>query len=111
MNLPKDFKEFIELLNSNEVRYLLVGGYAVGFHGYPRPTGDIDFFVEPSVLNAERIIRALKEFGFGSMNLTEQDFCTPDQIIQLGYPPNRIDLITSAAGIEFDEAWQNRVDA
>src|SRR5262245_31241482 len=111
MNLPKDFKEFIELLNSNEVRYLLVGGYAVGYHGYPRPTGDIDFLVEPRGDNAAKIIRTLEEFGFGSVELKVEDFTSHNQVIQLGYPPNRIDIITSAAAVPFDEAWQERVEA
>lgn len=67
MNLPRDFKEFIELLNANEVRYLVVGGYAVGYHGYPRPTGDIDFFVMASIENAANLMNALQEFGFGNV--------------------------------------------
>lgn len=109
LTLPPDLKEFIELLNSNSVRYLVVGGYAVAFHGHPRFTGDIDFFVDLSADNASRIEKTLTAFGFGALGLTAQDFLQPDTIVQLGYPPNCIDLITSVSGVTFSEAWEERV--
>ncbi len=109
INLPTDSREFIELLNSNEVRYLVVGGYAVAYHGYPRTTGDIDFFVEVSTENAERLERVLQSFGFGSLGLTAADFLQKGVIVQLGYPPNRIDIITALNGVEFTHAWDRRV--
>jgi hypothetical protein len=88
--LNQDFKEFIELLNANRVRYLVVGGYAVALHGHPRYTKDIDIWLDRDEENAERVVRALDQFGFGSLGLTAGDFLEPDQIIQLGYAPNRI---------------------
>jgi predicted nucleotidyltransferase len=107
--LSQDFREFIELLNSNEVRYLVVGGYAVAFHGYPRYTKDLDVWIYADPENVEKLIRALKQFGFGSLGLTPDDFLTPDQVIQLGYPPNRIDLLTSFKGVDFKNAYESRV--
>jgi hypothetical protein len=81
------------------VRYLIVGGYAVAYHGDPRATGDIDRFVEVSQENARKLIAVLGEFGFASLGLTEKVFLVPGSIIQLGYPPNRIDLVTSSAAL------------
>jgi hypothetical protein len=92
--LNQDFKEFIQSLNDNQVRYLVIGGYAVALHGYPRYTKDIDIWIEMTLENAAKLIQALQQFGFGSLGLTSEDFLAPDQVIQLGYPPNRIDLIT-----------------
>ncbi len=103
--LNPDFKEFIESLNDNHVRYLVVGGYAVALHGYPRYTKDIDIWVEMTRENAARIVKALDQFGFGSLNLKESDFTEPDQIIQLGYPPRRIDILTTLPGVEFSECY------
>ncbi len=111
MTLQKDLREFVELLNSHDVRYMIVGGYAVAFHGHPRMTGDIDFFLEPSEQNAAKILRLLTEFGFGGLGLTATDFLTPEFVIQLGYPPNRIDLLSSISGSSFEEAWADRVVA
>ncbi len=95
--LNQDFKEFIQLLNDNQVRYLVVGGYAVALHGHPRYTKDIDVWIELAQENASHIIKALEQFGFASLGLKENDFLVEDQIIQLGYLPNRIDIITSSA--------------
>ncbi|HZP83000.1 MAG TPA: hypothetical protein VFB21_15275 [Chthonomonadaceae bacterium] len=106
--LPTDFKEFIVLLNSHEVRYLIVGGYAVAYHGYPRLTGDIDFCVEVSEENAHNLEAVLTDFGFAGLGLTASDFLTPGQIIQLGYPPHRIDIVTALSGVDFAEAWKER---
>jgi hypothetical protein len=103
--LNQDFKEFFESLNANQVEYLVVGGYAVAFHGHPRYTKDIDIWVAMTPENAEKIIRALNAFGFGSLGLTAADFLTPDQIIQLGYEPSRIDLITTISGVEFSTCY------
>jgi hypothetical protein len=107
--LHPDWREFIELLNSHQVRYLVVGGFAVAFHGYPRMTEDIDFFLDPSSENAARVLKVLADFGFGSLDLAEDDFATQDRVVQLGYPPYRIDLITSISGLTFEEAWAARV--
>jgi hypothetical protein len=109
MVLNQDFKEFIKSLNDNQVHYLVVGGYAVAFHGHPRYTKDIDIWVEMETENASRIIKALDQFGFNSLGLKEEDFLIADQIIQLGYPPNRIDLLTSLSGIDFKGCYAHRV--
>ena len=108
--LTPDFKEFIQLLNANHVRYLVVGGYAVALHGYPRYTRDIDIWIEMDSGNAANAIRALEQFGFGSLGLQAADFLVPDQVIQLGYPPNRIDLITTVPGVEFESCYASRVE-
>ena len=109
MPLNKDLKEFIELLNSKGVEYLVVGGFAVAWHGYPRFTADIDFLIRPSPANADRVVATLSAFGFASLRITRDDLCQPDKIVQLGVKPNRIDLITSISGVEFDAAWNSRV--
>jgi len=108
--LNQDFKEFIQSLNDNSVRYLVVGAYAVALHGYPRYTKDIDIWIESTQDNAARLIKALEQFGFGSLGLKEEDFLAPDQVIQLGYAPNRIDLITSLVGVEFGRCYESRVE-
>jgi hypothetical protein len=107
--LSKDFKEFIELLNGYSVRYLVVGGYAVAFHGYPRYTKDLDIWIELSPENADNVLKALDDFGFGSLGLKPEDFLESDQIIQLGYPPNRIDLLTTLKDITFEDCYKARV--
>jgi len=109
MALNQDFKEFIQSLNANEVRYLVVGGYAVAQHGYPRYTKDIDIWIEMRPENASKIVKALEQFGFASLGLQEEDFLKADQIIQLGYPPNRIDLLTTLPGIDFSACYPLRV--
>lgn len=110
MKLQKDLKEFIELLNSQSVKYVIVGGYAVAFHGRPRFTGDIDIFIEASDANSRKMECVVRKFGFPETDLTARDFNRPDTIIQLGVPPNRIDLITSIDAVEFQEAWDSRVE-
>lgn len=87
MKLSRDLKEFVESLNANDVRYLVVGGYAVALHGYPRLTKDLDIWLWLDAENASRIVKALADFGFDSLGLHATDFLVPDQIIQLGYPP------------------------
>jgi len=108
MEVQKDFRELLELFNEYKVGYLIVGGYALAFHGVPRYTGDIDIFVKPDMENAIRILKALDEFGFGSLDLQEEDFRSPNKVVQLGYPPVRIDIITSISGLSWDEAYEER---
>ena len=109
MEIQKDFKELLELLNEHNVEYMIVGAFALAFHGVPRFTGDIDILVKPDPENADKIMRALNDFGFGSVGLEESYFLSPDNIIQLGYPPVRIDLITSISGVDWDTADQGSV--
>lgn len=107
--LNRDFKEFIQSLNDNDVRYLVVGGYAVALHGYPRYTKDIDIWVDMTAENASKILKALDQFGFGSLGVKEAEFTIPDQILQLGYPPGRIDILTTLPGVEFSECYTARI--
>ncbi len=109
MPLSRDLREFVECLNSNRVEYLIVGALAVSWHGYPRYSADIDFFIRPTPENAELILKSLRQFGFGTLDITLSDLTTPGRVIQLGYEPNRIYLMTSISGLTFDEAWQTRV--
>ncbi len=111
MILNKDFREFIELLNKNDVMYLIVGGYALAFHGHPRYTKDIDIWILIDKKNAECIVQVLKDFGFASLGLIPDDFLLPEYIIQLGNPPNRIDLLTSIDGVNFLECFQSKLVA
>ena len=108
MHLKADFKEFAELFNAAGVEYLVVGAYAVAFHGLPRFTGDIDFFVAPTHQNGERIVKSLDVFGFGSLGLKPEDFADSDRVIQLGVDPNRIDILTSIDAVSFDDAYARR---
>ncbi len=110
MLINKDFKEFIELLNRNKVKYLIVGGYALAFHGHPRYTKDIDVWIEIGKTNAENLLKVLDEFGFSSLGITIEDLVTPEVIIQLGNPPNRIDLMTTVNGLEFDDCYEKKVE-
>ncbi|MGA2174362.1 MAG: nucleotidyltransferase [Verrucomicrobiota bacterium] len=110
MKLSVDQKEFVELLNSKGVKYVLVGGHAVGFHGHPRYTGDIDFFVDVTAENARRLAEVFKEFGFGKLPFKTGELTVPQMVFQIGHPPNRIDVITSISAVEFDEAWSSRVE-
>ena len=108
MELQQDFNDFVILLNKHGVAYLIVGGFAVAAHGYPRFTGDIDFWVKVDLENARRVVAALQEFGFAGPDISEADFLKPSYVVQLGYPPNRIDILTRVTGLEFDECWQLR---
>jgi hypothetical protein len=110
MPLQKDLSEFIESLNSQSVDYLIVGAFALAFHGVPRYTGDIDILVRTSPENATRVEAVMRAFSFASLGLSAADFMYPDQVIQLGHPPNRIDLLTSITGVTFEEAWVSGVD-
>ncbi len=104
----KDFKEFVELLIKNNVEYLIVGGYAVSIHGYPRYTGDLDIWLNPTKENAKRILDSVNAFGFSSFKLTGEDFTKEANVIQLGHPPLRIDLLTEIDGVTFEEGLKNR---
>ena len=108
MELSQDFKEFIQLLNAHKVEYLVVGGYAVTIHGFPRTTGDIDFWIKPYGDNSQRIVKTLIDFGFGSLDINQEDFLREDSVVQLGFPPNRIDILTGVSGLEFDECYEAR---
>lgn len=108
MELQKDIREFIASFLSHKVEFLLVGGYALAFYGAPRFTEDIDFLVRISPENAKRIEVALASFGFQSAGITHADFLEPEQVIQLGRPPHRIDLLTSITAVSWDEAWRER---
>ena len=110
MVLTQDFKEFIQSLNDNDVRYLIVGGYAVGFHGHPRYTKDLHIWIWIDEHNAEKVVEALDQFGFASLQLAAADFLEPDTTIQLGYPPNRIDLLMGLTGVDFDSCHRSRIE-
>jgi len=110
MELNPDFKEFLQSLNENDVRYLVVGGYAVAFHGHPRYTKDIDIWIDLDEQNARKVVKALVDFGFSSLNLNPADFLEPDNVIQLGYPPRRIDLLIGLEGADFDECYSKRLE-
>jgi hypothetical protein len=109
MVINKDFKEFIQSLNKNNVRYLVVGGYAVAFHGHPRYTKDLDLWIWVNKENANNLIQSLKDFGFDSPDLKPEDFLTPGYVVQLGYPPNRIDLLTEVKGVNFETCYESKV--
>lgn len=108
MNIEKDFEEFIKLLNKHKVKYCIVGSYAVAFHRKPRYTKDVDVLIEPDLKNSIRILAALKEFGFGSIKLREDDFLIPERVVQLGFEPVRIDILTSLSGVTFNAVWLNK---
>lgn len=108
MQIQKDLREFVELLNSNAVEYLVVGAFAVAHHGYPRYTGHLDLLVRPSADNTERVLRTLAQFGFGKLDVAGNDLRYEGKVLQLGVAPHRIDLITSLSGVSFDEAWSSR---
>lgn len=104
----KDYEELLRLFNKHKVRYCIIGAFAVAFYSVPRYTKAIDILVEPSVENGKRIVNALSDFGFGQLKLSIKDFSTPGKIIQLGYEPVRIDLLTFIEGCSFASVWKNR---
>lgn len=110
MPLNKDLREFVALLNSNEVEYLVVGAFAVAYYGYPRYTGDLDLLYRASEQNVQRILKVLTEFGFGSLSIRAEDLLCAGKVIQLGVNPNRIDLLNSISGVSFEDAWADRQD-
>jgi predicted nucleotidyltransferase len=109
IHLPPDFKEFLKLLNAHQVEYLLVGGYAVGYYGYPRATADIDLWIAINPANADKTVAVLKEFGFNVPDLSPELFLKEWQIVRLGVPPVRIELATTISGVNFDECYPLRV--
>ncbi len=110
MEIQPDFRDLLELFNKNSVEYVIVGGYALAFHGAPRYTGDLDILVNIGGDNPHKIMQTLKEFGFGAIGLSIRDFSEPGKVIQLGYPPVRIDIVTSISGVSWKEAFQDRVE-
>ena len=108
MKVHEDFKDFIEALNKNNVEYVIVGAFALAFHGHPRATGDIDIWLKPTPQNAKAVLKALNDFGFSELDISEDDIVS-GKIIQLGYPPVRIDLITLMEGLTHEEIWEGRV--
>jgi hypothetical protein len=109
MSLSHDLREFIGLLNSRGVEYVIVGAHSLAFHGRPRYTGDLDILVRPSAENAEKLIGVLSEFGFAGSDFQPSDFVQPDQMVQLGRVPNRIDLLTGLTGVATGEAFETRI--
>jgi predicted nucleotidyltransferase len=105
---PADLREFLKLLNSKKVEYLLIGGYAVGFYGYPRATADMDIWVAMSAENAAKLVAALREFGFDVPELKPELFMQEDSIVRLGEPPLRLEILTSISGVTFEECYQKR---
>jgi hypothetical protein len=111
MKLSNDFKEFLKLLNAHKVEYLLIGGYAVGYYGYPRATADMDIWIAMNPANADKVITVLKEFGFNEPDLLPEVFLKEKQIIRMGFPPVRIEIATTISGVNFDECYAQRVVA
>lgn len=109
LQLPPDFKEFLKLLREHDVRYLLIGGYAVGYHGYPRATEDLDIWVAIHPTNAQKLVTVLRAFGLDDPALTPDLFLQQPKIIRMGFPPMRLEITTSISGVEFDECFQTRI--
>ena len=109
MKTEKDYEEFLTLLNKHKVRYCIIGAFALAFHARPRYTKDIDILVEASADNAKKILKVLNEFGFGSLNLAIEDLAVEGNILQLGYEPVRIDIMTSIKGLDFTKVWREHV--
>lgn len=110
MILSDDFEDFLKLLNQYHVQYLVVGGYAMAFHGKPRFTGDLDVWINISEDNSLKMVSVINDFGFASLGFTQKDFSIPNLINQIGYPPLRIDILTSIDGVEFEEAYSERLE-
>jgi hypothetical protein len=106
--VPSDFRELLECFNSHGVEYLVVGAYALAFHGAPRATGDIDLLVRPGLANASRVLAALDGFGFRSLGVDPQELASPAKLLQLGVPPVRADILTSLTGVSWESAWDTR---
>ena len=109
MEVQQDFRDLLASFNAHKVDYVVVGAHALAYHGAPRYTGDMDILVRPDLENAKRILRALDEFGFGSLGLKVEDFTVPDKVVQLGVAPVRIDIITSLTGVSWNDAVAGRV--
>jgi predicted nucleotidyltransferase len=111
MEIQDDFRELLASFNAHEVEYLIVGGYALAYLGHPRATGDIDLYVQPTPENARRVMAALADFGFGAVGLEAKDFELPGKVVQLGFPPVRIDIVTSITGVDWQAARAGRAAA
>ncbi len=109
IQLPRDFKEFLKLLIENKVKYLVIGGYAVGFHGYPRTTGDLDIWVKRDRENAQRLLNAITDFGFKSPLLNLDLLQSEGKIIRMGIPPVRIEVLNEISGVEFEDCLSRRI--
>jgi predicted nucleotidyltransferase len=109
MTLAQDFEDFIKLLNKHQIDYMVVGGYALAFHGKPRHTGDLDIWINTSEDNAEKLVLAIKEFGLSSLGLSKSDFMQEGYVTQIGYPPLRIDILNSIDGVQFETAFLNKL--
>jgi hypothetical protein len=109
IQLPEDFKEFLKSLAKNDVHYLLVGGYAVGYYGYPRPTGDMDIWISNSAANSSRVVTALADFGISSKEISPELFAGQRSIVRMGVPPFKLEIITFIDGVEFDDCFERRV--
>ncbi len=106
---PPNFRDMLLALSAERAEYLLVGGYAMGLHGFNRATADVDFWIRSTPDNAARVMRALRAFGTSLLGLTVADLSTPKTVFQVGVAPERIDILTSVSGVEFDEAWSQRI--
>ena len=111
IEFPRDFKEFLQLLNSNEIEYLVIGGYAVGYHGYQRATGNMDIWIASNEKNALKMVEALKKFGFDLPEVKKELFLIKEKVIRMGVPPMRLEILTSIDGVRFETCFKNRVIA
>jgi len=111
MIVEQDFIDFITLLNKYKVEYMIVGAHALAYHGRPRHTGDLDIWIKSSEKNAQKMLQVIAQFGFASLGLKQEDFTRDNYVTQLGYPPLRIDILTAISGVEFDDAYANRINA
>jgi len=111
MTLSKDLREFLESLNFRGIEYVIVGAHSLAFHGRPRYTGDLDILVRATPENAAKLVDLLNQFGFAHSGFKESDFTRPEQLIQLGRAPNRIDLLTSITGVTTEQALASKVEA
>ena len=107
--LPQDFKEFLKILNHKKIRYLLIGGYAVGYHGYPRATNDMDIFISKDIETANQMVSALKDFGFDIPQLKDELFLKENNIVRMGIPPMRIEIMNSISGVTFEDCYSKRI--
>ncbi|WP_312696650.1 nucleotidyltransferase [Sphingobacterium mizutaii] len=110
MIFEQDFIDFIELLNEQQVKYMVVGAFALSFHGRPRHTGDLDIWIKPDAENAGKMVKVIEEFGFGQLGLKDEDFLRENYVTQLGYPPLRIDILNAISGVNFDDAFHTRLE-
>jgi len=109
IEFPRDFKEFLQLLNLKKIEYLVIGGYAVGYHGYPRATGDLDIWIAVNERTAMKMVEVLKDFGFNSPELQKELFLKEQKVIRMGLPPMRLEILTSIDGVAFKTCFNNRI--